>query len=83
MKASSKIFSGGTKPREIAYAARDFPDRASVAYLRRLGVRTVVLHPALAAGTSWQAAAAKPVAGLGLSRERRGAVIVYALPPAR
>ena len=66
---------------EIVYRARNFPDRESVAYLRRLGVRTVVLHPAFAPGTSWAGAEGKPVAGLDLSRERRGAVIVYRLAP--
>jgi hypothetical protein len=66
----------------IAYAVRNFPDAASVAYLRRLGVRTVVLHPRFAPGTSWARAAARPVAGLGLSRERRGPAIVYRLAPA-
>jgi hypothetical protein len=68
---------------EIAYAVRNFPDGASVAYLRRLGVRTVVLHPKFAPGTSWAGAADRPIAGLGLRRERRGAVIVYHLtaPP--
>jgi hypothetical protein len=63
----------------IAYAVRNFPDAASVAYLRGLGVRTVVLHPGFARGTSWAGAERRPVAGLGLSRERRGAVVVYRL----
>ncbi len=77
--ANGRASFGPTLTSEIAYAVRDFPDRASVAYLRRLGVRTVVLHPEFAAGTSWAGAAAKPVAGLGLSRERRGSVLVYRL----
>lgn len=64
----------------IAYRVRHFPDTESVAYLRRLGVRTVVLHPAFARGTSWAGAAARPLAGLGLDRQRRGATIVYRLP---
>jgi hypothetical protein len=66
----------------IAYAVRDFPDDASVAFLRRLGVRTVVLYPRFAPGTSWSGAEGRPTAGLGLSRERRGAAIVYRLAPA-
>jgi hypothetical protein len=64
---------------QIAWRVRDFPDRASVGYLRRLGVRVVVLHPGFARGTSWAGAERRPVAGLGLSRERRGAVVVYRL----
>jgi hypothetical protein len=64
---------------EIAADVAGFPDARSVARLRELGVRTVVLHPALAAGTSWSAAATKRVGGLGLTRERRGDVIVFML----
>ena len=66
---------------EIAYDVRNFPDRASVARLRALGVRTVVVHPQLAPGTSWEGAERRPVAGLGLDRERRGTVFVYRLGP--
>jgi hypothetical protein len=66
---------------DIAYGVRDFPDRASVALLRRHGVRTVVVHPDLSPGTSWEGAGQKPVAGLGLDRERRGSVVVYRLAP--
>ena len=66
---------------EITYRVRHFPDRASAEYLRALGVRTVVLHPEFAPGTSWEAAEGKPVAGLGLSRERRGSVVVYRVLP--
>jgi hypothetical protein len=63
----------------IAYDVRNFPDRQSVARLRDLGVRTVVVHPALAPGTSWEGAERKPVAGLGLDRDARGSVVVYRL----
>jgi hypothetical protein len=72
---------GPAQTSRIAYSVRHFPDRASVDYLRRLGVRTVVLHPAFARGTSWDGAERRPVAGLGLSRERRGGVVVYSLAP--
>ena len=58
-----------------------FPDASSVALLRRLGVRTVILHPDLAAGTPWQGASAKPVAGLPLRLEDRGDVVLYHLEP--
>jgi hypothetical protein len=37
----------------------------------------VVLHPNLAAGTSWEGAENKPIAGLGVTRERRGDVVVF------
>jgi hypothetical protein len=60
-----------------------FPDRGSVRFLRRLGVRTVVLHTDLARGTLWAGAAKKPVEGLSLRRERRGALVLYHLRPRR
>ncbi len=49
-----------------------FPDSHSVAVLRRLGVRTVLLHPEAAVDTAWDGAASKSVAGLGVERERVG-----------
>ena len=66
---------------DVAYGVRDFPDRRSVALLRRLGVRVVVVHPELSPGTSWEGAERKPVAGLGLDREARGTLVVYRLLP--
>jgi hypothetical protein len=56
---------------------QSFPDRRTAALVRALGVRTVVLHPNLAAGTAWQDAASRPVAGLGLNRRRSGTVLLY------
>jgi hypothetical protein len=56
-----------------------FPDRASVALLRSMGVRTVVLHPDLVEGTAWAGVAARPVSGLPLRRERRGGLVIYRL----
>jgi hypothetical protein len=64
---------------QIALDVAAFPDARSVARLRALGVRTVVLHPNLAAGTSWQGAERKPLSGLGVTRERRGDVVVFHL----
>jgi hypothetical protein len=61
----------------IAADVAGFPDARAVARLRSLGVRTVVLHPGLAPGTSWEGAERKPLTGLPLTRERRGDVIVY------
>jgi hypothetical protein len=62
---------------QIAGGVAGFPDRRSVARLRGLGVRTVILHPNLVAGTVWRAAARKPVSGLPLTRERGGDVVVF------
>jgi hypothetical protein len=69
-----------------------FPDRASVEKLRWYGIRTVVLHlhmPALPGLHGYAiseppdpvAAAARPVAGLGLERRRVGNVVIYAIGP--
>jgi hypothetical protein len=58
-----------------------FPDRRTVALLRALGVRVVVLHPDLVEGTPWEHAADRPVTGLPLRREEGGDVVVYRLPP--
>jgi hypothetical protein len=65
----------------IATDVANFPDAPSVARLRELGVRTVVLHPNLAPGTSWEGAAGKPIDGLFITRERRGDVVVFDLAP--
>lgn len=64
----------------IALDVAAFPDARSVARLRALGVRTVVLHPNLAPGTSWEGAEDKPLSGLGITRERRGDVVVFHVP---
>jgi hypothetical protein len=62
----------------VANDVADFPDARSVARLRALGVRTVVVHPRLSGGTSWEGAERKPLPPrLGLIRERRGDVVVF------
>jgi hypothetical protein len=69
-----------------------FPDRASVEKLRWYGIRTVVLHlhlphlPGLNGAAIPEppdpiAAAAKPVAGLGITRRQVGNVVIYAIGP--
>jgi hypothetical protein len=69
-----------------------FPDRASIEKLRFYGVRTVVLHlrmPRLpgivgyahAEPPNAAAAAAKPVAGLGVTRRRVGSLVIYEIGP--
>jgi hypothetical protein len=63
----------------IAAEVAGFPDARSVARLEALGVRTVVLHPSLAPGTSWAGAERKPLTGLPLTRTRRGDVVVFQL----
>ncbi len=56
-----------------------FPDAASVASLRELGLRAVVLHLDRAPGTPWQDTANRPIDGLPLTREILGDVVVYRL----
>jgi hypothetical protein len=56
-----------------------FPDESSVRVLDELGVQSVLLHPAAAAGTSWEGAATRPIAGLSIERERVGDVVVFRL----
>jgi hypothetical protein len=69
-----------------------FPDKASVEKLRYYGIRTVVLHLklpklpgivgyALAEPPNTVAAAAKPVAGLGVKRRRVGELVIYEIGP--
>jgi len=69
-----------------------FPDRASVEKLRFYGIRTVVLHlrlprlPGIVRYASPEppnaaAAAAKPIAGLGITRRRVGSIIIYKIGP--
>src|SRR5215216_6351733 len=58
---------------------RGFPDRRGVELLSRLGVRSVVLHANRAEGTPWGDAARRPVAGLPLTRSRRGVLVIYEL----
>ncbi|MFC4150502.1 hypothetical protein ACFO0M_29975 [Micromonospora mangrovi] len=64
---------------QIRTASLTFPDAGSVAYLRGVGVRTVVLLPAYAVGTPWRDAADRPVDGLGIRREQVGDGWVYHL----
>ena len=72
---------------------RNFPDKASVEKLRYYGIRTVVLHTVtykelppehglvIPEPPNPVAAAAKPVAGLGITRRRFGSIVVYEIGP--
>lgn len=57
----------------------DFPSASSVAVLRELGVRAVVLHPDLADGTPWEGTEDRSVEGLGITRDTLGDAVVYDL----
>jgi hypothetical protein len=54
---------------ELRRNVATFPDRASIDYLRGLGVTTVVLLRADADGTPWERAGDIPVDALGIRRE--------------
>jgi len=54
-----------------------FPDAASVDALRRLGVRTVVLHTDRLAGTPWAVWRERSLDGLGVKRRLAGRLVVY------
>jgi hypothetical protein len=70
-----------------------FPDRASIEKLRYYGIRTVVLHTQpirdlpgvhgyeIEEPPDPQAAAAKPVAGLGVTRRQVGSLVIYEIGP--
>jgi hypothetical protein len=69
-----------------------FPDKASVEKLRYYGIRTVVLHltmPKLPGIVGYAkaeppdaaAAAAKPIAGLGITRRKVGSLVIYEIGP--
>ncbi len=69
-----------------------FPDRASVEKLRYYRIRTVVLHLrmpklpgivgyALAEPPNVYAAAAKPIAGLGVTKRQVGSLVIYEIGP--
>jgi hypothetical protein len=65
----------------LAANVTGFPNRESVTLLRALGVRSVVLHEALAPGTPWANAAARPLRGLPLRRICGRGIVVYLLEP--
>lgn len=63
--------SGFVPPRmdELRKVTATFPDAASVAYLRRLGVKTVIVMPDLASyEPDWNLKPDAPIDGLGLTR---------------
>jgi hypothetical protein len=71
---------------------QNYPDRASVEKLRHYGIRTVVLHtlmptlpglkaPEVPEPPDPEAAAQKPIAGLGLTRRAVGSIVIYEIGP--
>ncbi|WBC13125.1 hypothetical protein O7600_18395 [Micromonospora sp. WMMA1998] len=64
---------------QIREATVSFPDFASIDYLRRVGVKTVVVLPERLGGTPWEGMLDRPVEGLGVSREQVAGSVVYRL----
>ncbi|HWC25097.1 MAG TPA: hypothetical protein VG474_00805 [Solirubrobacteraceae bacterium] len=65
---------------EVIRMTRSFPDARSVAYLRRLGVRSVTVHVARAPqGSALREASTRSLRGLHLERTRRGGVVLFVL----
>jgi hypothetical protein len=62
-------------------AVKSFPDQASVDYLRRLGVKTVIVLKARVGGTDYARAASLdvPIDGLGITRKDDGDTVLYTL----
>ena len=70
-----------TEQDQVRRAVVNFPDAQSVAYLRGIGVRTVVVLPSRASGTPLQNAATVPIDGLGITRDVRPDAVVFVLDP--
>jgi hypothetical protein len=65
---------------ELMRVTQRFPDARSVAYLRRLGVRSVTVHPARAPrGSVLRRASTRRLHGLKLQRTRRDGVVLFVL----
>jgi hypothetical protein len=63
----------------LRHQLADFPDRKTVRALRRLGVKTVIFHPSLVPEFGGEGTDTRPIAGLGIERERVGDVVVFRL----
>jgi hypothetical protein len=79
-----KIVNGGSgfTPRRLAAireATRTFPDEDSIALLRSIGVKSVVVLRDEAIGTAYQGSINASVDGLGITREDHDDVVIYRL----
>ncbi|NES29745.1 hypothetical protein GCE86_25430 [Micromonospora terminaliae] len=64
---------------QVREATVSFPDFGSVDYLRKLGVKNVVVLRDRLGGTPWEGMLDRPVDGLGVTREEVGDAVVYRL----
>jgi hypothetical protein len=68
-----------TGQERLRTATAGFPDATSVAYLRQLGIRSVVVLPDHLGGTRWEGLADRPFGGLGITREEIDGVLLFRL----
>jgi hypothetical protein len=68
-----------TGQENLRNATAAFPDIYSVSYLRRLGIRSVVVLPGELGGTRWEGILDRPFAGLGITREEIDGAYLYRL----
>jgi hypothetical protein len=67
---------------QLAHEVSGFPDERSVASLRSIGVRSVLVHAKLAPGTPWaDALERRPSSGLAVTRTARNGVVVFQISP--
>lgn len=70
-----------TEVRQVREVVATFPDAASVAHLRRIGVRSVVVLRGRAAGTPYADADVVPIDGLPLTRAVYPDAVVFTIQP--
>ncbi|GLI02663.1 hypothetical protein [Phytohabitans aurantiacus] len=68
-----------TSQGQIRAATQSFPDATSVAYLRGIGIGSVVVLPQNVVGTRWDGAQSRPVDGLGITREEIDGALLFRL----
>ncbi|MFC0532159.1 hypothetical protein [Phytohabitans kaempferiae] len=68
-----------TSQAQTRAATLSFPDQSSIAYLRGIGVKDVLVLPQHLPGTPWEGVTARPVDGLGITREDIDGAVLYRL----
>lgn len=64
---------------QLRKATMSFPDRSSIALLRRLGFRTVVVPRSLATAKMWTDLTNRPIDGLPIRREQENDGVIFML----
>ena len=70
-----------SETKQLRDAVQTFPDQASVAYLRGIGIRSVVVLPGRVVGTPLAEAATMPIDGLPMTRQVHLDAVVFTLDP--